>query len=71
MFILDTNVLSAMMRAEPDAMVGAWVGAQTLERLYTVAVCQAEIAAGIAILPLGQRRRALEAAARQWRLLLR
>ena len=64
MFILDTNVLSAMMRAEPDAMVGAWVGAQTLERLYTVAVCQAEIAAGIAILPLGQRRRALEAAAR-------
>ncbi len=64
MFILDTNILSAMMRTDPDGIVGAWVAGQKLERLYTVAVCQAEIRAGLAILPHGQRRRALETAAR-------
>jgi predicted nucleic acid-binding protein len=64
MFLLDTNVLSAMMRREPPREVAAWVSAQPPELLFTAAVCQAEILAGIAILPAGRRRRELEAAAR-------
>jgi toxin FitB len=63
MFLLDTNVLSAMMRAEPVPEVAAWVSGQPAERLFTACPCQAEILSGIAILPDG-RRLALEGAAR-------
>ncbi len=64
MFVLDTNVLSAIMSSRPVPEVAAWVAAQREELLFTAAVCQAEILAGIAILPAGRRRRALEMAAR-------
>jgi toxin FitB len=63
-FVLDTNILSAVMSHEPAPQVAAWISSQSLESLYTVAVCQAEILCGIEILPKGRRRRALEAAAR-------
>lgn len=64
MFLLDTNVLSALMHARPPAPVAAWVAGRAADLLHTAAVCQAEILAGIAVLPEGQRRRDLEAAAR-------
>jgi toxin FitB len=64
MFVLDTNVLSAIMRSRPVPEVAAWVAAQPEELLFTASVCQAEILAGIQILPDGRRRRTLEAAAR-------
>lgn len=64
MFVLDTNVLSAMMSAERMPQVAAWVTVQPIELLYTASVCQAEILSGIAIMPDGRRRRDLEAAAR-------
>jgi len=64
MFILDTNILSAMMSPQPAPQVAAWVASQKVEILFTVAVCQAEILSGLAILPQGRRRQALEAAAR-------
>ena len=64
MFVLDTNALSAIMGSRPVPEVAAWVAAQPEELLFTTAVCQAEILAGIEILPDGRRRRALEAAAR-------
>jgi hypothetical protein len=64
MFLLDTNVLSAMMHATPAPEVAAWVSAQPVEYLFTASVCQAEILAGLAVMPEGQRRRDLEAAAR-------
>ncbi|MEA2727255.1 MAG: toxin FitB [Acetobacteraceae bacterium] len=64
MFVLDTNVLSAVMGSQPVPEVAAWVSAQPEELLFTVSVCQAEILAGIEILPDGRRRRILEAAAR-------
>jgi predicted nucleic acid-binding protein len=51
MLLLDTNVLSAMMSAAPVQQVAAWILAQPSEKLFTAAVCQAEILAGIAILP--------------------
>lgn len=64
MVLLDTNVLAAMMRADPPPPVAAWMARQPAETLFTTAICQADILAGIAILPEGRRRDALEAAAR-------
>ncbi len=64
MLVLDTNMLSAMMSAEPVRKVADWILDQPSEQLFTAAVCQAEILSGIAILPDGRRRADLEAAAR-------
>jgi toxin FitB len=64
MFVPDTNILPAMMSAKPVREVAAWVSGQPAETLFTAAVCQAEILAGLAIMPEGRRRLDLEAAAR-------
>ncbi len=56
MFMLDTNVLSAIIGSRPAREVAAWVAAQPEELLFTASVCQAEILAGIEILPDGHRR---------------
>ena len=64
MFILDTSVLSAMMSAKPAPRVAAWVAGQKLDLLFTVALCQAEILAGLAVMPDGRKRQSLQAAAR-------
>jgi predicted nucleic acid-binding protein len=64
MFVLDTNVLSAVMGSQPAPEVAAWIAAQPEERLFTTAVCEAEILAGVEIMPEGRRRRGLEAAAK-------
>ena len=63
MIVLDTNVLSELMRSEPAAAVFAWVSAQPRATLYTTSVSKAEILYGIAVLPEGRRRLALAAAA--------
>jgi predicted nucleic acid-binding protein len=57
--VLDTNVISELMRAEPHPRVLAWVAAQPDALLYTTYVTQAEILYGIAALPEGRRRAAL------------
>jgi len=64
MFLLDTNVLSAMMATEPAPEVAAWVSGQQAELLFTASICQAEILSDLAIMPDGRRRRDLEAASR-------
>jgi hypothetical protein len=64
MFVLDTNILSVMMRSRLVPEVAAWIAAQPEELLYTTAVSQAEVLAGIEILPDGRRRAALDKAAR-------
>jgi predicted nucleic acid-binding protein len=64
MFVLDTNVLSAIMGSRPVPEVAAWVAAQPEERLFTTTVCQAEILAGVEIMPDGRRRCGLEVAAK-------
>ena len=64
MLVLDTNVLSAMMSAAPGRRVADWILGQPSEELFTAAICQAEILSGIAVLPHGRRRVALEEAAR-------
>lgn len=64
MFVLDTNVISAVMGSHPVPAVAAWIAAQPEERLFTTTVCQAEILAGVGIMPDGRRRRGLLAAAK-------
>src|SRR5262249_59900893 len=64
MFVLDTNILSAMMSARPSPEVAAWIAGQPEDALFTTTICQAEILAGLAIMPEGRRRVALETAAR-------
>jgi toxin FitB len=63
LIILDTNVLSELMRSTPDAAVFAWVAARQRRLLYTTSVNKAEILYGIAALPRGRRRAGLAAAA--------
>jgi hypothetical protein len=63
MIVLNTNVLSELMRAQPDARVVRWVGAQATIQLFTTAITEAEIFYGIELLPKSKRRDGLLAAA--------
>jgi len=64
MIVLDTNVLSELMRPEPEVRVLDWLGEQPVARVCTTSITQAEILHGILLLPRGKRRNALEVAAR-------
>jgi len=59
MFILDTNVVSELIRKAPDSAVEAWAGKHALEDLFFSAVGEAELRYGAAILPAGRRRASL------------
>ncbi|WP_400135459.1 PIN domain-containing protein [Bacillus thuringiensis] len=50
MIVLDTNVISELMRPEPDPAVIAWVAAQPRASLYTTSINRAEILYGVAAL---------------------
>ena len=63
MIVLDTNVLSELMKPAPAARVVKWMAAQPAPILYTTSITQAEILHGLMLLPRGRRRNALEAAA--------
>lgn len=62
MIALDTNVLSALMRGEPDAAVVEWLDGQPAESIWTTAVTVFEIRTGIDLLAPSRRRRRLESA---------
>ena len=64
-FLLDTNVLSELMREQPAAAVVDWFAQNTHAAMHTSTVNQAEILTGIALLPKGKRRTALAVAAEQ------
>lgn len=63
MIVLDTNVLSELMRPAPIESVVRWMASQPATSLYTTSITQAEIFHGIMLLPGGRRRNAFEAAA--------
>jgi toxin FitB len=56
MYLLDTNVLSELMRAAPSPAVLDWMNGQTPHKLFISAVARAEIELGIALLPTGKRK---------------
>lgn len=62
MMILDTNVLSALMRESPDQSVAAWLDGLPSESVWTTSVTVFEIRLGIELLAEGRRRRLLEEA---------
>ena len=63
MFLLDTNVISELMREQPDPAVFAWVAARPRDTLYTTSVSEAELFNGISAMPDGRRRDTLAGAA--------
>ena|SRR5215831_15111827 len=63
MFLLDTNILSAVMGRRSAPEVASWMTQQPPDLLFTAAVCQAEILSGITVLPKDRRREALKTAA--------
>ena len=63
MILLDTIVLSELMKAAPAESVVRWFSTQPAISLYTTSVTQAEVLHGILLLPPGRRRSAFAAAA--------
>ena len=59
MIVLDTNVLSALMRAQPDPAAVRWLDLQPAKSLWTTAVTLFEVRYGILALPAGKRRKSL------------
>ena len=59
MIVLDTNVISELLRPAPAKQVEAWLSAQDGGTVYFTAVGEAELRHGVAILPAGRRRTAL------------
>ena len=63
MIVLDTNVISELMRSQPHPAVTAWVAAQSRGSLYTTSLNEAELFYGISAMPEGRRRSGLAAGA--------
>ena len=65
MIVLDTNVVSELMRPQPAGSVSRWLATQSNAAVFTTTVTQAEILFGLALLPEGRRRTDLLIAAEQ------
>lgn len=65
MLILDTNIISELMKHTPSPEVTAWVDHQNVTQLFITTVTIAEIAYGLHALPEGNRRQLLEIAFNQ------
>ena len=63
MIILDTNVVSELMRPSPSARLADWFSKQPPEAPHTTTITLAEIFYGIELLPEGKRRAMLQAGA--------
>lgn len=60
MIVVDTNVVSEAVAERPSAKVLDWLGRVPAAELFTTAITEAELLFGVALLPLGGRRRLLE-----------
>jgi predicted nucleic acid-binding protein len=60
--ILDTNVLSEVLRPLPSAQVLHWLARYPTPQVFTTAITQAEILYGLELLPKGKRRAELQLA---------
>jgi predicted nucleic acid-binding protein len=59
LIVLDTNVVSELMRAQPDASVLRWMDAQSPPALWLNSVVVSELLYGVAKLPKGKRKEQL------------
>ncbi|HCE02886.1 MAG TPA: VapC toxin family PIN domain ribonuclease [Acidobacteria bacterium] len=62
MIILDTNIISELLRPAPEPKVEAWLAAQDGGQVYLTVLSEAELRYGVAILADGERRDALTSA---------
>ena len=62
MIVLDTNVLSALMRTIPDRVVVDWLDRQPADSVWLTSVTVFEARFGLALLPKGRKRLGLERA---------
>ena len=60
--LLDTNVVSELLRPSPNPVVEGWVAGRQATDLHFSAIGEAELRFGVAILPAGRRRDALASA---------
>jgi len=60
MIILDTNIISELMRPSPSPKVITWIDEQHTSTLFITSITVAEIRYGLNVLPKGQRRGSLE-----------
>ncbi len=56
MIVLDTNVLSEILRPSPEPRVAQWLSDQPRASLFTTTITRGEILYGIRVLPAGKRR---------------
>jgi predicted nucleic acid-binding protein len=56
MTILDTNVVSELMKPEPSTPVITWISSQAFNDLFTTSITEAEVLYGVERLPKGKRR---------------
>lgn len=59
MIILDTNVISELLRPAPEPKVEHWLSAQDGLNVYLTSISEAELRYGLAIMENGKRRAAL------------
>lgn len=62
MILLDTNVISALMRRDPEPVVVGWLDTQPSESIWTTSITVFEVKTGLHLLAPGRRRSALERA---------
>ena len=62
MHVLDTNVISELMKTAPDPQVTAWLDAQSTGSVWTTSNSIFEISYGLNALPDGKRKRSLQSA---------
>jgi toxin FitB len=60
MIVLDTNVVSELMRPAPQPAVVAWLDRQRGREVFLTAITVAELLYGVARLPVGRRKRTLQ-----------
>lgn len=61
MIVVDTHVISELLRVVPSPEVARWVASQPEPALFTTAVMEAEIRIGISMMPTGKRKAQLQA----------
>ncbi len=65
MILLDTNILSELMRTDASQKVIEWLDQQAASALYISSITRAEIELGICLLPNGRKKYSLKAAAQE------
>lgn len=66
MLILDTNVVSELMKSRPDKRVIAWLDAQVASSVWTTSINVFEISFGYYLLPRGKRKKLCETLLRRF-----